>query len=237
LSLRDAVDRAWSAFFGRHAAELRAPGVRIVRDAPALADYRGIYILRLGEGCAIGAPPDLDLAVDDLTPDDVFDRDVARGIVGERAGLVLGPSIHSYADASTFATSQPRGRRLTDADGDAVEALRRTMPEEEWAEGGFGHDDTTVIWGIFEDRALVAAGNMTDFDGTPTDVGLATTPTHRGKGLGRSLASAMVEDALKRFPVVRYRALASNEPSRAVARTLGFVDDGANIAVRLRLDA
>ena len=109
------------------------------------------------------------------------------------------------------------------------------MREEEWAEGGFEHDDeTTLLWGLFDRTGLVVAGNMTDFDGSPTDVGLATHPAHRGKGLGASLASAMVADAFERYVVARYRALEVNTPSRAVARKLGFVDDGANIAVRLR---
>ena len=77
---------------------------------------------------------------------------------------------------------------------------------------------------------------MSDFDGHPADVGLVTHPAHRGRGHGTRLAGAMITDALERTGVVRYRALFTNAASLAIAARLGFVGDGANIAVRLRED-
>src|SRR5258706_8974716 len=98
--MHDSVDKSWHAFLG--ATEIRSPGVRVVTDAPALAGYRGVYFLRIGDGLVIGAPPDVDLDVASKTPDELFTREAAAEVLGQRAGLVLGPSRHHYADATTF---------------------------------------------------------------------------------------------------------------------------------------
>lgn len=223
------------------ARSLRAPGVRVVADPPGLHGYHGVYLLRLGEGCAIGAPRDVTEDIrrraDGCEPDDVFTPSAAQALVGERAALVLGPSVHAYLDAAMFVPQATCDARvLTADDGDAVEQLRASVDDAEWGEGGFARDmpSADVVWGAFEDGALIAAGNMTDFDGRPADVGVVTRPDVRGRGIGARLVSIMVADALRTSPVIRYRALATNTASLRVAHKLGFAPDGANIAVRLR---
>jgi predicted GNAT family acetyltransferase len=73
---------------------------------------------------------------------------------------------------------------------------------------------------------------MTDFDGAPADVGPVTRPDARGKGLATAVAASMCAAAAPDIPLLRYRALATNTSLR-VARRLGFVGHGGNIAVRL----
>ena len=239
MTIRQVVDRSWSEWFGADPAQLRSPGVRVISDPPGMPGYRGIYLLRLGDGCTVGAPPDIfgdvrarAVGVD---ADTLYTRDAAPGLVGDTAGLVFGPSRHAYLDADTFLSPRPcDARRLSPDDAHAIAAFRTDIAEAEWNESGFGSEDPVGIWGAFEGRELAAMGNMTDFGGSPGDVGLLTHPSFRGRGLGTGLAGAMITDALPTVPVIRYRALESNVPSLAVAAKLGFVPDGGNIAVRLR---
>lgn len=238
MELRTFVERTWSDFFALPTEELVAPGVRVTAGAPALAGYRGVYLLRLGQGCTIGVPPELSDEIAERVAgrraDDVFTPDAARALLGSSAGLTLGPSVHAYLDADIFVPQAPcDARRLGPEDMQAFEELREAVPPEQWWEGGFG-PDVEELWGIYEKGSLVGAGNMTDFAGRPADVGLAIRPDAHGRGLGTRLAGAMTANTLRTIPVIRYRALETNLPSRAISRRLGFVDLSANIAVRLQ---
>jgi len=220
--MRETIETAWTELFGEPIS--RAPGIRIVRDAPNFAER--IFLLRLGDGLTIAAPSGIDIDTT-ITPDEAFTRDFAGSLA---PGLVLGPSWHGYADRGSF---QPQGpcdaRRVTDADG-----FREHVDAGEFEDGGFGDEPGEYLWyACFEDEERVAMGNMTNFAGHPADVGLVTRPDHRRKGHGTRLAGAMVAEALETLEVVRYRALTTNLASLAVARKLGFVQDGSNIVVRL----
>ena len=89
-----------------------------------------------------------------------------------------------------------------------------------------------MLYGIEED-GLVAAGNLTLFRGHPADVGLLTHPAARGRGLAKKIAVQMIGDALPTAGINRYRALATNSPSLAIARSLGFAGYGQNLIARL----
>lgn len=198
-----------------------------------------MYLLRLGDGLTFGAPPDhadrLSTAARDARPDELYSADAARDLVGDDAGIVLGPSQHTYVDAATFSPPGPcDARRLGPRDADAFARFRSEIADDEWHEGGFAEDMGNVTWGAFEGGRLVAMGNMTDFGGAPADVGVVTHPSARGRGIGTRLVGTMVAEALASVPVVRYRALVGNTASLAIADRLGFVADGSNIAVRLR---
>ena len=94
-------------------------------------------------------------------------------------------------------------------------------------------DPDGVMYGIEEDGRLAAAGNLTRFRGYPADVGLLTHPAARGRGLARQIAVQMIGDALPAAGIIRYRALATNSPSLAIARSLGFAGYGQNLIARL----
>ena len=89
------------------------------------------------------------------------------------------------------------------------------------------------MYGIEEDGRLSAAGNLTRFRGYPADVGLLTHPAARGRGLAKKIAVQMIGDALPAAGIIRYRALATNSPSLAIARSLGFAGYGQNLIARL----
>ena len=75
---------------------------------------------------------------------------------------------------------------------------------------------------------------MTEWRGLPSDVGVLTEPSQRGRGFASRLVGTMVADALLVAGVVRYRALASNGASLAVAERLGFEPYGQNLRARRR---
>lgn len=238
MDIRAFVDETWAERFGLDREVFARAGVHVIEHVGWLAEYRGIFLLRINDACIISAPPDVADRVRDRcagrAPAEVYTRGSAEELVAEDAALVLGPSVHSYLDASTFrAPGACDARPLADADQAIVDAFRSDVPDEEWSEGGFvPYPD--VVWGAFEDGALVAMGNMTEFAGQPADVGIVTHTAARGRGYATRLAGAMTAAALPTSPVIRYRALETNVPSRRVARKLGFVTHGSNIAVRLR---
>jgi GNAT superfamily N-acetyltransferase len=69
--------------------------------------------------------------------------------------------------------------------------------------------------------------------GELAQVGLLTDPRFRGRGLGTAVASAAVARALAAGLVAQWRARPAIVGSRRIARTLGFVDAGWQLAVRL----
>jgi hypothetical protein len=60
-----------------------------------------------------------------------------------------------------------------------------------------------------------------------------TRPAARGRGLATRIAVQMISDALPAAGIIRYRALVTNSPSLAIARSLGFVGCGQNLIARL----
>lgn len=201
--------------FGIEVDALHEPGVRLVTDAPAFRGYPGIYVLRLGETAVVVSPP----------PGDRRDLDVTI--------VPLGPSIHSYLHRDDFVAGTASGRPLDAADGEAVAAFRAAVDDDAWHEGGFGEELPAETWLLVEGDEVLAMGNLTDFGGRPADVGLVTHPGRRGEGLATRLATAMLARCFETAEVARYRALATNAPSLAVARRLGFERYGENVAVRL----
>ncbi len=106
------------------------------------------------------------------------------------------------------------------------------MRDSARAEGGFADRDG-VVYGVEEDGRLAAAGNLTPFRGHLADVGLLTRPAARGRGLATQIAVQMIGDALPTAGIIRYRALVTNAPSLAIARSPGFAGYGQNLIARL----
>lgn len=232
---RPAVDAFWADAFGCDRALFGRPGVHVVDGGPWLSDYQGLYFLRLDATLLVHAPSGLRARVKasagDADAHDLFTRDAAANLAGS-AVLVLGPSRHHYADAVARAEPGDAVRELGSDDQDALDALRHACGNDDWDEGGFG-DLPARRFGIYKGRALIAAGNLTEWRGSFSDVGLVTHPGYRGRGHARAVTRAMTRAALDSADVVRYRALTTNAASLAVARREGFLPYGENIAVRL----
>lgn len=233
-----AVDAEWCAGLGCPPERLHRPGVHLTPGGKALAGYEHVYLARLGPVVLVYCPPDqVEAALKvlwGLAPDEVFSPEGAARLGGDRTVQVLGPSRHAFLDQDHFRPADGTGGERLAADDPDLFDLRRACGEAEWGEAGFGvQPGEDPLYGIRQADHLVAAGNLTSYRGHPADVGVLTHPAHRGRGLGRSLVSRMVEDALVTTEIVRYRALVSNTASLSVAARLGFVPRGENLVARL----
>jgi RimJ/RimL family protein N-acetyltransferase len=221
--IRDAVRADIEAMFG-----VSGDGVHVVAGP---ADR--ILVWRIDGFTGVAADPaELDRVQAAAAPDgaDPFLAEWLRAVA--EGWEVFGPSIHTYADASMFRPVSGSGVERVSVD--ALSSLRDAAALDEWGEGGvpLEDEDGTLLYGLRQDGAFVAAGNMTPWRGAPADVGLYTAPSHRGRGLGRAVASAMVAEQLPSIGIARYRALETNVASLAVARSLGFVPLSANYVAR-----
>jgi RimJ/RimL family protein N-acetyltransferase len=233
---QEEVDEFWSSAFACERDLIRTPGVHVVDGGPGLDEYRGLYLLRIDDACFVYAPRHVRDGVREqvrrLAADDVFTRELARALVDD-ATLVLGPSRHHYTGADELADVDDAAvRELSDADDELLDTLRRECGWDDWTEGGMP-EEPAQRFGIVQRGALMAAGNLTGWRDTFSDIGLVTHPRHRGYGLAGALTHAMARRALQGSDVVRYRALTTNMPSLAVARRAGFEPYGENIAVHL----
>ncbi len=167
-------------------------------------------------------------------PEDVFSAEFCLKIAGPQGQVVLGPSWHGFVDVAHFQAAEGAAGERVEREDPELEQLRQACGEKEWSEAGFS-DTEGLVYGLRQDGQMVAAGNMTEYRGMPADVGVITHPGFRGKGLARRVVSHMTAEQLPTAGIVRYRALQTNQPSLAVASSLGFVARGENLAIRLKV--
>jgi GNAT superfamily N-acetyltransferase len=220
------VDEYWADVFGCPIEQLWRPGCSV-----SASDMPGAYVLAHDDSCRIAAPASwvaaLADATRDLTAADAMTPQLWSDLLPD-VTAVLGPSVHAYLDS---AHDLPNTGSVMEVDLDALTELRTACPPAEWAEGGFGDDG--CFFGLYDRGTLVAAGNLTDWRGVPSDIGLITHPDHRGHGYGMRLGAHAARIAIANAGIARYRALADNRASRRIARRLGFVEYGGNLMIRL----
>lgn len=236
----DAVDGYWAAFLGVPRGQLRPAAPAAIPHAAALADYRGMYAQSFGGAAPlVSLPAELlprfgDEAVQ-AAAGGLVDDDRWRALFGARLDAVIGPAAIAYADDGTFrpASSDADVRPLGDADGAALDGLRRAVTEEEWAHGG-GDYEGTPLFGAFADGALAARAGYEVWDGRIAHLGVVTHPAHRGRGRGAAAFARATRAALDAGLIAQHRALTSNTNSMRIARRLGFAPYATSLAVRLR---
>jgi len=234
--LEAAAAQAWAEALGCDVGLLSEPGTHLVAGGAGLHGFAGVYLASVGPAVLVYCPDRLRARAASVMAavpaGELFTVRACAQIAGPPEWQVLGPSWHGFTDAAHFTpAAAPRGRRL-DRDDRLLAQLRTSCGEQEWAEGGFADPDA-VLYGIEEGGQLAAAGNLTPFRGHLADVGLLTHPAARGRGLARQVAVRMIEDALPAAGLIRYRALITNAPSLAVARSLGFRGYGHNLIARV----
>ena len=227
---------AWAEALGCDLRLLGEPGAHLVPGGARLRGRNAVYMADVRAAVLVYCPgwlrPRAAAVLADTPPGHLFTPGACAKIAGVDEVQVLGPSWHGFTDAGHFAPALPGAGRRLDRDDPLLAGLREACGEAEWAEGGFADPDG-VMYGIEEDGRLAAAGNLTMFRGHPADVGLLTHPAFRGRGLAKQIAVQMIQDALPAAGVIRYRALVTNSPSLAVARSLGFAGYGQNLIARL----
>lgn len=237
-AVRDVVDGTWETGLGVDRSVLRSGEVHVTVADLGANDALSVL---LDQTCILAVrATDLDAArraVAGRSAPDAFTTEVLKEIVGSDA-QVDGPSCHAYAWRSSFrGPPDSSAKQVGGGDPELMAFLHGNDPAD-WSESGFpqvpSESDpvTTRFWILREGHRVVAAGNLTEWRGRPADVGVLTARPERGRGLATRLVATMVDDALGSVEVVRYRALATNTASLAVARSLGFQPYGQNYRAR-----
>ncbi len=190
--------------------------------------WAGIVVLG---GAGIATAPDDDTA------------DVLRGVLDRlpasaatdtarvRAELpvtdVLGPAALAYLDATEFRA--PPHVPVQRIDG-GLDNLLAGVPADEAGESGLT-DITSDAFVVRDGNRIVAAAGYHRWLDTAAHVCVLTAPDHRGRGLATAVAAAAVRHAVADGLLPQWRARV--EPSRRVARALGFRELGAQLSIRL----
>ncbi|MBG6138276.1 GNAT family N-acetyltransferase [Longispora fulva] len=221
------VEEYWNRALGRDT----TPGVHLVADSRG---GHGVYVLGTPGCVRVTVPTDLltdaVLAVHEIAPETLLTAEFWSEAFPD--GAVLGPSQHHYLTGTDQLPDHSGIRRLNPGDHLALAELRSACPEADWEEGGFA-DEPGALFGAFDGGVLLAAANLTNWNGQPTDVGLLTRPEARRRGLATRTAAAASAHALRLHGIARLRALVANVPSMAIARRLGYTPYGLNVYVRL----
>lgn len=230
---QDRVDAFWSRYFALDRERLHEPGVTVT---PSDDGWPGIVVAGDSRAAHVRCPDELErlllASLDDNGPS-VWRPETWQALLGVRIAAVLGPSVHAYADETE--PLPPPDSRVREVSSTALKGLAALVPRDEWAESGFA-GQVVRVFALVEDERVLAAANLTDFDGMPADVGVVTAPAERGRRLGVAVATAATRCAIQENGIARWRALETNRASRAIAQRLGFADYGSNLAVRLATD-
>lgn len=159
---------------------------------------------------------------------------------------VLGPATLSYLAAEEFtpAPDHDETGRLPAGHPDLA-ALAASMPSEEAGEAGIDEiqSDAFVIRagshpggpdagpGARGGGPVVAAAGYRRWLGVAAHLSVLTAPGFRGLGFGRAAASAATADVLALGLLPQWRARV--EPSRRIARSLGYQELGSQLSIRL----
>jgi len=84
---------------------------------------------------------------------------------------------------------------------------------------------------ISDGSEIVAAAGYRGWPAGTAHLSVLTSPRHRGRGLAKAVASAAATHALTADLLPQWRA--RPEPSRRIARALGFRDLGTRLSLRL----
>ncbi|WP_341715997.1 GNAT family N-acetyltransferase [Micromonospora sp. FIMYZ51] len=144
---------------------------------------------------------------------------------------VLGPATLAYCDEHGFrpyAKGMPP-ERLPGGHPDLADLLA-SVPTDEADECGLA-EITSPAFVIRAGTRVVAAAGYRHWPGQVAHLSVLTAPDQRRRGLARVVASAAVAESLTNRMLPQWRA--RPEPSRRVARALGFRELGAQLSVRL----
>ncbi|MER5622898.1 GNAT family N-acetyltransferase [Streptosporangium sp. NPDC002544] len=144
----------------------------------------------------------------------------------------LGPATLAYLDADDFAAARVDAEveRLSAGHRD-IDGLVASVGKEDADESGM-EEVASAVWVIREGRNVIAAAGYRPWLNTAAQLSVLTAAKYRGRGLARLVASAAVADALVNGLLPQWRA--RPEPSRRVARALGFREFGSQISLLMK---
>jgi len=234
VASRERVREVWRELMGAPSA-FRAAGW-VVAASPG--DERRIGVVRLEDAVAVSAPAELVEVIGEVLAGstvDLTDPGAVVELLGAAAPVagVRGPAVLAYTDPGCF-TPRPGPAVATVAAGDSgVVGLAAACGADDADESGIT-EMTSPLSVVQVDGQVVAACGYEVWCGELAQVGVLTHPRFRGRGLGAAVASATVAHALAAGLVAQWRARVTIAASRRIARSLGFVEVGRQLTVRLR---
>jgi predicted GNAT family acetyltransferase len=115
-------------------------------------------------------------------------------------------------------------RRLGPGNAAALERLDPSLAwiSETW-NGPAGLAASGLAWAAFEDDVPVSVACVFFVGARHEDIGVVTSPAHRGRGLSTACAASVAADIRGRGKTPTWATSPDNLGSRAVAARLGFV--------------
>ncbi|RKN47539.1 GNAT family N-acetyltransferase [Micromonospora endolithica] len=142
---------------------------------------------------------------------------------------VLGPTSLAYLDECDFKPAGFDTVEVLPAGHADLAALLASVPVDDADECGLA-DITSDAFVVRHGNDVVAAAGYRRWPGA-AHMCVLTETSQRGRGLARAVASAAVADGLANHLLPQWRA--RPEPSRRVARALGFCHLGAQLSIRI----
>lgn len=234
--VRERIERFWAGEFGCSIATLCVPGSQVL----VRADPDSVFVFRRGDCCVWHVPKRFLAAVERSVAardsiDEIFQARFIAALFGSAVRRILGPCPIAYFPAATLHPDEslPPYRALAVGDAAPVEHLAIDCGPEAWSDGGLELDAHRAVFGCFADNRLVSAASYEIWGDTIAHVGVATAPSHRGRGFAKSVASAATAHALRQGLVPQWRTLASNVASVRVGQAIGYLPLASHFVVRL----
>jgi GNAT superfamily N-acetyltransferase len=227
---RGRVDGWWAEVLRLPVGAVRGGGVFALDHV----DHAGVVAGR-GRGPLVYGPPATLPALSAaarLEPGALLQGRQLAGLLGSRAGRVLGPAWYGYVTAETLAPVRSLAvRALGEQDLPGLARLHEQTPAAEREESG-----TTGLpaFGYLDGPDLLAVACLGRWHEMPT-IGVLTHPRARSRGLAAMVVTAAAAEGLAWHPVVQYRAWHRNTASIAVATRCGFSHYCDGLVIELSL--
>jgi RimJ/RimL family protein N-acetyltransferase len=144
---------------------------------------------------------------------------------------VLGPATLAYLAPEHFAPVHPGEPVETlPADHPDLRTLLASVDEQDADECSLS-EITSAAFVLRDGPRVIAAAGYRAWPTRAAHLSVLTLPEHRNRGLARIVSSSATAAALTNGLLPQWRA--RPEPSRRIARALGFHEIGAQISIRL----
>jgi len=233
------IDSFWAETFGCSIEVLRRSGVDVV-PRTKIRDRRDVFVLGAGQAYVVTAREDVfddvrsAVTAPGLAQATLLEVSFWEGVLGSRIDQAVGPTWLAYADTSDFYPADTSSvAQLRPSDGYALGALKNACSKVDWESGNIDLVKQPTF-GYYLGDSLVAVAGYEVWAGKIGHIGVVTHPQLRGKGFGKTTVSAAAEHGLKAGLVMQYQTMGSNQPSKGIARSLGFRRYGRTVSVRLK---
>lgn len=111
--------------------------------------------------------------------------------------------------------------------------LKNECDSIEWYNSGLNNPGFD-IFGYFYEKKLVSVAHYNIWAKNIASIGVITHPEYRGKGFGKKVITASIQEALEKGFLVLYQTSVNNNYSIQLANSLGFKEYGLSVKYYLK---